>query len=291
VRRRTLAAPVTVRGIGIHRGEAAAATLVPAETPGAGVVFRVRRPGTPAQEIAATALNVEGTTRCTVLRAGAVSVGTVEHLLSALAGSGVTDCVIEVDGPELPIGDGSALLWTNALVGAGLRDLDEAVVPIRLREPLLLAGKGGAFLVAHPSATPRYTVAIQFEHPLVGTQVTRWEPTEPGQEYAAEVAPARTFGFIEEVEALRAAGLARGGSEDNAVVVFADRFSRPLRFPDELARHKLLDLIGDLALAGRPLAADVIAYRPSHALNTEFARRLQDAAAAGGGSDPGEFSS
>jgi UDP-3-O-[3-hydroxymyristoyl] N-acetylglucosamine deacetylase len=128
-------------------------------------------------------------------------------------------------------------------------------------------------VVAFPSDSLRLTVVVHFEHPLVGTQVARFDPAR-GDRYEDDVAPARTFGFIEEVEALRAAGLARGGSEDNAVVVYPDRYSTPLRFDNELARHKLLDLVGDLSLVGGPLRADVVAVKPSHRLNTDFARLL-----------------
>ena len=134
-------------------------------------------------------------------------------------------------------------------------------------------------MAAYPSDVPRFTVAAQFDHPLAGTQVARWEPAR-GEAYAEHVAPARTFGFDFEVEALRAAGLARGGSLDNAVMIYPDRYSSPLRFPDELARHKLLDLVGDLFLVGRPLLADVVAVRPSHRLNVALARRLVSTAAA-----------
>ena len=274
--RRTLLASVTVPGIGIHSGEPVKATLVPAGEPGGGVVFRV---GPGAQEIPARASNVTDTRRCTVLGSGGAGAGvaTVEHLLSALAGVGVTDCFVDVDGPELPIGDGSARLWVEAVGKAGVRDLAGAwtgAEPIAPREPILVPGAGGAFITCFPSDSLRLTVVIAFEHPLVGTQAARWDPAG-GDDYASEIAGARTFGFIEEVEALRAAGLARGGSLDNAVVVYPDRFSTPPRFANEMARHKLLDLLGDLSLAGRPVVADIVAHRPSHRLNTEFARLLE----------------
>lgn len=277
---RTLARTITVSGVGIHTGARARATLTPARTVGAGVVFRQADTG---QEIPARASNVTETSRCTVLGRAGASLSTVEHLLSALAGLGVTDCIVEVDGPELPIGDGSALIWTEALAQAGLTDLPGAGAgPLRLREPVVAAGQGGAFIAGFPSETTRYTVAIVYEHALVGTQVARFEPAR--EAYGERVAPARTFGFIEEVEALRAAGRARGGSFENAVVIYADHFSTPLRTDDELARHKLLDLIGDLALLGRPLIADVVAVKPSHRLNNEFARLLETRPAAPPGS-------
>ncbi len=231
--------------------------------------------GPRAEEIPARVSNVCDARRCTVLRGpSGASVATVEHLLSALAGGGITDCLVHVDGPELPIGDGSALIWVDAIRRAGAVDLGPAQAPRALAAPPRRGGGGGAFIAAFPSETLRLTVAIAFDHALVGTQVARFEPAR-GDEYGEEIAPARTFGFREEVEALRAAGLARGGSAENALVVYEDHYSAPLRFANEFARHKLLDLLGDLALVGGPFAADVVAYKPSHRLNTEFARLFE----------------
>jgi UDP-3-O-[3-hydroxymyristoyl] N-acetylglucosamine deacetylase len=213
--------------------------------------------------------------RCTVLGNKGARVSTVEHLLSALAGLGVSDLVVEVDGPELPIGDGSALVWVERIGAAGIVELNTKAAPLIVTEPVVVFGEKGAFVAAYPSDAVRFTVVTQFDHPLAGMQVARWEP-ERNQAYVDWVAPARTFGFDFEIEALRAAGLVRGGTLDNALVVYADRYSSPPRFPDELARHKLLDLVGDLVLAGRPVLADVIAVKPGHRLNVALARRLQE---------------
>jgi UDP-3-O-acyl N-acetylglucosamine deacetylase len=283
-RRRTLAAPVAVSGVGIHTGTHATVRVHPA-APGEGVVFDVTAPGSRGQ-IPASVARVADTRRCTMLadESGENAVLTVEHLLSAFAGLGVTDAVVEVTGAEMPIGDGSALFWADALRGAGFLDAPEdpahshrpeAVAPFALTAPVQVTGTNGAFAVAYPADRFRATVAAVFDHPLVGTQVARFDSAT--DDYAAAVAPARTFGFIEEVEALLAAGLARGGSFDNAVVVYPDRYSSELRFPDELARHKLLDLMGDLFLAGRgPLPpVEVFAVKPSHRLNVELAARLR----------------
>lgn len=266
---RTLAKPVAVRGFGIHTGAESFVTLLPAEA-GAGISFWVG-----GAEIPATAANVVDTARCTVLGAGGASVSTVEHLLSALSGLGVTEARIEIDGPELPIGDGGANIWVAAIREAGTVEAGELSFPV-LSEPLIETGKGGAFIAAYPAERFRATVAISFDHRLVGTQIARFDAADG--DYARDIAPARTFGFIEEVEALRAAGLAQGGSFENAVVVYPDHYSVPLRFPDELARHKLLDLIGDLTLAGvGPLPpADIITVKPSHRLNAAFAGRLRE---------------
>lgn len=258
---------------------------MPSERPGQGIVFRRVKQSGGTQEIAAHVSNVVDTARCTVLGgSGGATISTVEHLLSALAGLGVTDCIVEVDGPEIPIGDGSALIWTEAIAGVGVvaipgSDMASVAAGAKVAEamlpaPVTLTGRGGSFIAAYPSDALRITVAVSYEqHTLVGTQIARFEPG-CGDAYSRDIAPARTFGFIEEVEALRAAGLAQGGSFDNAVVVYPDRYSSPLRFEDELARHKLLDLIGDLALAGSLPVADIIAVKPSHRLNTAFAARL-----------------
>lgn len=269
--RQTIARPVTVDGVGLHTGATVKTTLVPATRPGSGVVFRVA-----GEEIPALATNVCDTARCTVLGHDfGARVSTVEHLLSALAGLGVSDLVVEVDGPELPIGDGSALLWVECLRAAGIIEMGQEAASLTLTEPVLVYGEKGAFVAAYPADAVRFTVATQFDHPLAGTQAARWEP-ERNQAYADWVAPARTFGFDFEIEALRAAGLARGGTFDNALVIYADHYSSPPRFCDELARHKLLDLVGDLALAGRPVVADVIAVKSGHRLNVALARRLQE---------------
>lgn len=266
----TLARPVTVAGVGLHKGATVSTTLVPAAQPGSGVVFRAE-----GKEIPALAANVCDTSRCTVLGSDGARISTVEHLLSALAGLGVTDLVVEVAGPELPIGDGSALVWVESVGAAGIVGLDKETTPLIVTEPVVVYGEKNAFVAAYPSDAVRFTVATQFDHPLAGTQVARWEPAR-GESYRERVAPARTFGFDFEIEALRAAGLARGGTLDNALVVYPDRYSSPPRFSDEIARHKLLDLVGDLALAGRPLVADVIAVKPGHRLNVALARRLQE---------------
>lgn len=266
----TVSGSVTVGGVGLHTGAPASVTLHPAP-PRSGIIFR-----SGSTSIPALAAQVTDTSRCTVLGANGASVSTVEHLLSACAGLGVRDLAIEVSGPELPIGDGSAALWVEALRSAGIEPATEISARV-LPEPVVLTGKDGQFIAAYPSDALRVTVAISFPHPLVGTQVARFEPSR-GDNYADQIAPARTFGFIEEVEALLKAGLARGGSFDNAVVVYPDHYSTPLRFENELARHKLLDVLGDLALAGFPntLGADIIAVKPSHRLNAAFAARLAE---------------
>ena len=258
-------APLKVSGVGLHTGADVSATLNPAPA-GSGIVLR-----SGGVTVAARAENVVDTSRCTVLGGGGVTVSTVEHLLSACAGLGVTDLTVDVDGPELPISDGSASVWLDALGACGFAG--QMLSVYALDRPVVVLGKEGAFVAAYPAPRLSLTVAITFDHSLVGTQVARFAG---GDDYARDIAPARTFGFIHEVEALRAAGLARGGSFDNAVVVYPDHYSTPLRFEDELARHKLLDVMGDLLLAtGHSLPqADIIAVKPSHRLNVALAAQI-----------------
>lgn len=252
---------VTVSGIGIHTGQPSTVTLSPLPSvfpPGSGIVFE-----TPQGPIRVAPENVAETLRCTVLAQGDARLSTVEHLLSACAGRGVRDLCVTVDGPELPILDGSAKGWADVLPQREL-SLRE------LSKPVIVTGRGGAFIACYPADRLTVTCAIAFEHPLVGTQVARWE----GDGYETEIAPARTFGFIEEVQKLLDAGLAKGGSLDNAVIVHPDRYEPALRFDNELARHKLLDLLGDLYLNGFLPKADIIAMKPSHGLNCQLASLL-----------------
>lgn len=250
----------TLSGVGIHTGQPCTATLT-ALPPGSGIVFATAQ-GT----ISARAENVVETLRCTVLGTGGARLSTVEHLLSACAGQGITDLKITVDGPELPILDGSAAGWAEVLP-------QNPLVLRDLTEPVLVTGRGGAFIACYPAERLTVTCAIAFEHPLVGTQVARFAPTSEG-DYVKEIAPARTFGFIEEVQKLLDAGLAKGGSLDNAVIVHPNRYEPALRFDNELARHKLLDLLGDLYLTGFLPKADIIAMKPSHGLNCQLASLL-----------------
>ena len=272
---RLLSSSSSFSGAGLHTGAVSHVSLKPAE-PGSGIVFYL--PG--GVVLPAQADRVVDTARCTVLGDGTARLSTVEHLLSACAGLGVRDLAVEIDGPEVPIGDGSAACWVEALRAGGLTADTAPATRLTLTHPVIVTGKDGAFVAAYPSDRLRITVAIHFPHPLIGTQIARYTPDDAdGCDYASEIAGCRTFGFIEEVEALLAAGLARGGTLDNAIVIYPDRFSTPLRFENELARHKLLDVVGDLALGGSALLpkADIIAVKPSHRLNTQLALRLREA--------------
>lgn len=268
--RRTLAAPsAALSGVGLHSGAGASVRLLPASA-GTGLVFRRRSDG---QEISALAANVGDTSRCTRLRQGDFEVQTVEHILSALAGLSVTDAVVEIKGgPEVPAMDGSAAPFAAAISAAGICLLIETIKPLRLAEPIYISENGGT-IAALPSDRFIASVVLDYPHqPYLGTIAAVYDSA--AGDYAEQIAPARTFGFLAEINALRARGLGLGASLDNAVALGEDKYETPLRFANELARHKLLDLIGDLALTGRPVHAEILAIRPGHTLNTRLAQRL-----------------
>jgi UDP-3-O-[3-hydroxymyristoyl] N-acetylglucosamine deacetylase len=213
----------------------------------------------------------------TTLSSGGVSVGTVEHVLSAAYGEGLDNCTIELDGPEVPIVDGSALPFVRLFHAAGFERLDVAVEKLSVSEPVEVSrdGRSVSFRPDGPGLTITYE--IDFPHPVVGRQELT-VAIRP-EEYSTRIAPARTFGFARDVEAMRARGLARGGSLHNAVVLDdSGVLSGPLRFRDEFVRHKVLDLVGDLALLGVVLDGHIHARRAGHALHIEFARALAAAA-------------
>lgn len=265
----TLAVPsANLEGVGLHSGADASLRLLPAPT-GTGLVFRLLPGG---QEIRACAANVTDTSRCTRLGAGAVEVQTVEHVLSALAGLGVDDAIIELIGGEVPAADGSASPFVTLARNAGLRSLQTQVTPLTLAEPLYLVD-GCSSIIALPAEKFSATVVLDYpKYAYLGTTAAVFD--EETDDYAVLIAPARTFGFLSEIEALRARGLGLGATRENAVVLGEDCYETPLRFPNELARHKLLDLIGDLALVGRPLSMALFAVKPGHTLNTRLASLL-----------------
>lgn len=268
--RQTLALPSGFfRGVGLHSGADAAVRFLPAPA-GAGLVFRDAHTG---QEIPAHAANVTDTSRCTRLAEGGREVQTVEHVLSALAGLGIDDAVIEFEGPEMPAADGSAAPFVQMLLEAGqTTQPGPSITPIVVNAPLFVT-EGEATLAAFPADHFDAMVVLDYPHQAyLGTLAARFIGGR--DDYAAWVSPARTFGFVTELEALKARGLALGASRDNAVALGQDGYETPLRFPDELARHKLLDLIGDLALSGRPVHARILALMPGHTLNTRLAGLL-----------------
>jgi UDP-3-O-[3-hydroxymyristoyl] N-acetylglucosamine deacetylase len=216
-------------------------------------------------------LQVVDTRLCTCLQIGQRRLATVEHLLAALAGTGVSQAELWLEGGEIPLLDGSALPWVEAIAEAGLQPLAPRP-PLLLAEPLL-RHQGESFAVALPAPAPQLAAAVDYPQAAIGRQMFSLALTP--ESFVAELAPARTFGFLEQVEQLRASGLIRGGALDNALVCDGDRWlNPPLRYPEEPVRHKLLDLLGDLALVGIP-QAQVFAYRGSHGLHTTLAAALE----------------
>jgi UDP-3-O-[3-hydroxymyristoyl] N-acetylglucosamine deacetylase len=265
---RTIARPAALSGVGLHTGGAVTAHLLPAAA-GEGVTFRrVDLPGAPA--VPARLEHVVATSRGVVLgRAGRVA--TVEHLLSAARGLGVDNLRVELEGEELPCGDGSAQIYVEAIVGAGLIEQKTPRDPIVLDAPVW-ASNGGSMIVAVPADGLRVTYLVTADGATLAPQIAEFR--DDVDAYAETIAPARTWGLAAEVEALRAQGLARGASLATTLVIGPDGFMNEPRFPNEMARHKILDAIGDLALLSRPLHAHVVAVRAGHGLHIALAREI-----------------
>ncbi|HRQ64041.1 MAG TPA: UDP-3-O-acyl-N-acetylglucosamine deacetylase [Xanthomonadaceae bacterium] len=276
LRQRTLAVAVAIDGIGIHSGRAVRLGLHPAAAD-AGVVFVRTDLPEGAGIVRATWDRVVNSRLHTLLgNATGATVSAVEHLMAALAASGIDNLRIVLDGPEVPILDGSAAGWMALIEATGTRPLSAPRQVIRVRRPVhVLAGEAWATVL--PANDRRYSVSIDFAHPAIGRQ--RYDFRLDGAAFRRDIAPARTFGFLRDAAKLQAQGLALGGSADNAVVIGEAGVLNldGLRFPDEFVRHKLLDLIGDLHLAGAPILGHVIAHRPGHALNHALLHALMTA--------------
>ncbi len=267
-------------GVGLHSGIHTTVRVLPG-LPGEGRYFvRVDRPETPiipakVEAVNETMLSTE--LRTTITTHGipsqeTASVRTVEHLLAALAGSGVEDARIEIDGPEVPLLDGSAQNWLEAITEAGIAEKPETSSAFVLQEPVSVY-QGDAFVTALPSPSLRFTYGIDFDLPAIGNQWHSWMPGEVS--FALSVAPARTFGLAHQIEQLQNRGLIKGGSLENALVCGEQGWlNGPLRFSNEPVRHKLLDLVGDLSLLGNFPVAHFLAYKASHNLHIQLAKKL-----------------
>lgn len=257
----TIAASVSLEGIGLHSGKPSLVTLSPAlKDQGRYLVVNDR-------VVPCTIAAVKGT----VLSTEVGGIRTVEHLLSALWGMAIDNVEIRVEGTELPILDGSALPWVELIEGAGRVAQGEKQPPVLLTEPVFVQ-EADRFVVAMPSPMLKFTYGIDFPTAAIGVQWFSWTL---GEDYAREVAPARTFTMAHQIDQLRSQGLIQGGSLENAIVCDAQKWlNPPLRFPDEPCRHKLLDLIGDLSLVPHLPQAHYLAYKASHHLHTQLARSL-----------------
>jgi UDP-3-O-[3-hydroxymyristoyl] N-acetylglucosamine deacetylase len=263
----TLCTGVETAGVGLHTGAHVRARLVPAP---AFTGYLFRRTDLGGFEVPATPSSVARVAYATTLMKQGVMVSTVEHLLAALVGMGIDNCVIELDGMEVPILDGSSEGWVDLVEDAGIVTLEAERQYLRIRETVEVAEAHRSIRI-EPADEFRVTCRIDFAHAAVGAQ-ERTVALSDGQ-FARELAAARTFGFLHEVEALRAAGLIRGGSVDNAIVLTPNGGMLnevALRWSDEFVRHKIIDIIGDLALFGMPVLGHVVADKAGHALHTQL---------------------
>ena len=266
----TLKQSLTFSGIGLHQGQPVSVTISPAGFDYGLRFVRADLPGQP--EIPAHYSKVVDTTRATTLGEGRATLSTVEHLLAALRSAGVDNARIAVTGPEVPIMDGSAAPFAKLLAATGLSTLPWPRAFLRVQRPVELR-EGDQWMRVLPGE-PRITYSIDFSHPLIRRQ--RYTVPLFSEAFEQEIAPARTFGFLQEVEYLQAHGLALGGSLDNAVVLDDSGVLNPggFRFPEECVRHKILDAMGDLALLGMPLFGRLEVSRGSHDFHLHFLQYL-----------------
>jgi UDP-3-O-[3-hydroxymyristoyl] N-acetylglucosamine deacetylase len=269
--RQTLASEVEVRGVGVHSGIDTRLRLKPAEA-GTGLVFVRTDQGNTA--VPATLDYAGPSAYATVLVRGDVTVSTIEHVMAALYALQVDDVIAELDGPEVPIIDGSSRPFVDAILEAGRATLTQPRDYMTIVRPLAVT-KDEKRVAVYPHSEFRVTYAIDFEHPKLSYQeltASLWREDM----FVDKLSPARTFTFERDVAALRRAGLALGGSLDNAIVVGEKGIINPdLRFEDEFVRHKMLDLIGDLSMLGYPLRGHVVAYRAGHDMHARLARRIR----------------
>ncbi|MGW8312877.1 MAG: UDP-3-O-acyl-N-acetylglucosamine deacetylase [Desulfuromonadales bacterium] len=269
----TIASPTSITGIGLHTGHRINMTIRPAAA-GTGIVFH-RKLDNQTVSIEAISANVVDTCMATVLGKGDVRISTVEHLLSALAAYGIDNLHVDVDGPEVPIMDGSAAPFVSIIEEAGRLRLAHSRKFLAIRQPLsVIDGERRVNII--PSRFFRITCDIAFQHPCIALQQRSVKITPAV--YRRDLAPARTFGFLRDVERLKAAGLARGGSLENAIVIDDERVLNPegLRFHDEFVRHKILDVIGDMSLLGFPILGHIRAFKAGHEMNHQLVKRILD---------------
>lgn len=270
---KTVSADVEFKGVGLHGGQDVTLVIKPAPVD-TGLVFKRVDVDADQADIQARWDRVTDTQLCTVVEnEHGVRVGTVEHIMAALCALNIDNAILEIDGPEVPIMDGSSALFINAIQETGLSVQDAPRRTIRVLKEIRVE-QDGKVAVLSPSDIPTYKGTIDFDHPEIGRQ--SYELQLLNGNFAHELAEARTFGFQKEVEYLRSIGLARGGSLDNAIVLSDDSVLNPdgLRFEDEFIRHKLLDAVGDLYLAGAPLQAEYYGEKAGHAMNNAVLHAL-----------------
>jgi UDP-3-O-[3-hydroxymyristoyl] N-acetylglucosamine deacetylase len=266
---RTLKREVSFEGIGLHTGRYSRVCLKPAPRD-TGIIFMRTDKNLAVKASIAT---VTDTAFATTIGLNGAKVRTVEHILAALAGLGIDNAHIDIDGSEIPILDGSSMELTGLILESGIAKQSKKKPYLQITKPITLTD-GNAEIAAFPYNGRLITYRIHFNHRLLGEQKLSLELTE--ENFAVEIAPARTFGFLKDVEYLKANGFARGGSFDNAIILGESGIlnSSGLRFEDEFVRHKILDLIGDLSLLGLPIRGHIIANKSGHTTNLKFLKRI-----------------
>ncbi|PYV72418.1 MAG: UDP-3-O-[3-hydroxymyristoyl] N-acetylglucosamine deacetylase [Acidobacteria bacterium] len=269
IQEQTIRSAVECHGVGLHSGAPVKLRILSAPS-NTGIIFR--RVDLDGFEVEAVGRNVARVSYATSLMKKGVLISTTEHLLSALVGMRIDNAIVELDNLELPILDGSARPFVELIRKAGIRKQRRPRTYIRILRALEVH-EGNKFIGIYPADTYSFSYTINFPHPMIGREAFTLELTN-GQ-YVSAIAPARTFGFLHEAEALRQQGLIRGASTENALVLTRDGLENPpLRYPDEFVRHKILDLIGDLALIGKQVLGKVVADRAGHAMHTALVSRL-----------------
>ncbi len=272
LKQKTIKRKITYTGVGLHTGNATSVTFLPAPVDFGVTFIRTDLPGKP--KIPASISHVFSVIRGTTIGVGEARVHTVEHICSALLGLGIDNVIIEIDANEPPVADGSAIAFVETLLNSGIEEQNAPKKILRLSEPVLYKANETEIRM-DPSDSLTIHCQLLYDHPLLNKQEATFE-IEP-KTYIHEIAPARTFCFDYEVEALKRKGLAKGGSLDNAVVVGMDRIynkEKTLRFPDEFVRHKILDFLGDLYLSGREIRGNIHAIRLGHGHNINFVKEI-----------------
>jgi UDP-3-O-[3-hydroxymyristoyl] N-acetylglucosamine deacetylase len=269
----TLSTPTSCTGVGLHTGKPVTLTLRPAPAD-TGIVF-VNRNGHAGATLAASVDHLVATELCTAISGNGFQVKTIEHVLASLAGLNVDNAFVDIDAAEAPVMDGSSAPFVQLIQSAGVVSQNRRRSFLKITRPLEIVD-GSRRIRIEPSSTPRITYTIQYDHPLIRTQTYAYEHSTYA--FENEIAGARTFGFLQEVEALWARGLGRGGNLENTVVLSQDGILNEsgLRFSDEFVRHKVLDLIGDFSLLGLPFIGHLIADRSGHALHTRLVKQILD---------------
>ncbi len=270
---RTIRQAVSYKGMSLHTGEEVTVTLEPAGA-GKGVIFvRTDLPNSP--WIKAKASKVVSNLRGTSIGEGEVKITTVEHILAALSGLGVDNIIIKMNGEEFPAGDGSALPFVELIQRTGTVEQDEPRSFFKVKEPFWI-GQGDKRLIVVPANEFRITYTVDFSHSFLNSQFAEFVINE--RTFVEEIAPSRTFGFMEEIEMLKEKGLIQGGSLKNAVVIDSKGVinKEGFRFPNEPVRHKILDLIGDLYLIGKPIKAHIVAVKTGHLYHVKLAQKMEE---------------